>query len=167
MCIRDREYAAWGGREGAEFAWGAELEPGGRHMANIWQGPFPHGNSAADGYVRTSPAGVFPANGFGLFDMIGNVWEWTADWYSDGHEVPQKAACCVPHNPRGAAVEHSLDPAMPDIRVPRRVLKGGSHLCAPGYCRRYRPAARHPQAIDSSTSHIGFRCVRRGEKAVG
>jgi formylglycine-generating enzyme required for sulfatase activity len=161
------EYAAWGGRTGDEFAWGAELEPGGKHMANVWQGPFPHGNSAADGYVRTSPVGAFPPNGFGLSDMIGNVWEWTADWYSDRHVVTPKASCCVPRNPRGAAAEGSLDPAMPQIHIPRRVLKGGSHLCAPSYCRRYRPAARHAQAIDSSTSHIGFRCIRRVEDAAG
>ena len=159
------EYAGWGGLEGAEFAWGHELEPGGKHMANVFQGEFPHRNSAADGYVRTSPVGSFPANGFGLFDMIGNVWEWTADWYARGHVLPPKAGCCVPRNPRGAAQEGSFDPAMPQIQIPRRVLKGGSHLCAPSYCRRYRPAARHAQAIDSSTSHIGFRCVRRPEEA--
>jgi formylglycine-generating enzyme required for sulfatase activity len=155
------EYAAWGGREGIEFAWGDELEPGGRHMANVWQGPFPYANSAADGFVRTSPVGHFPANGFGLYDMIGNVWEWTTDWYAKGHAVDPDRPCCAPTNPRGAAQEASYDPAMPQIRIPRRVLKGGSHLCAPSYCRRYRPAARHAQAIDSSTSHIGFRCIRR------
>jgi formylglycine-generating enzyme required for sulfatase activity len=159
------EYAGWGGRAGAEFAWGDELELGGKHMANVFQGEFPHRNSAADGYVRTSPVGAFPPNGFGLSDMIGNVWEWTADWYARGHVVPPKAGCCVPQNPRGAAQEGSFDPGMPQIRIPRRVLKGGSHLCAPSYCRRYRPAARHAQAIDSSTSHIGFRCIRRPEPA--
>ncbi|WP_448580527.1 formylglycine-generating enzyme family protein [Thermaurantiacus sp.] len=155
------EYAAWCGSEGFEFAWGDELEPGGRHMANVWQGPFPFANSAADGFVRTSPVGHFPANGFGLYDMIGNVWEWTADWYAKGHAIDPDRPCCAPRNPRGAAQEESYDPAMPQIRIPRRVLKGGSHLCAPSYCRRYRPAARHAQAIDSSTSHIGFRCIRR------
>jgi formylglycine-generating enzyme required for sulfatase activity len=130
-------------------------------MANVWQGPFPYANSAADGFVRTSPVGHFPANGFGLYDMIGNVWEWTTDWYAKGHAVDPDRPCCAPTNPRGAAQEASYDPAMPQIRMPRRVLKGGSHLCAPSYCRRYRPAARHAQAIDSSTSHIGFRCIRR------
>lgn len=159
------EYAGWGGSSGREFAWGSELEPDGRHMANIWQGEFPHGNTGADGFLRTSPVGHYAANGFGLYDMIGNVWEWTSDWYADRHAVdPQLAdaakGCCAPRNPRGAAMEASLDPAMPGVRIPRRVLKGGSHLCARSYCRRYRPAARHPQAVDSSTSHIGFRCVQ-------
>lgn len=148
------EYAAWAGMWRHEFAWGDELEPGGRHMANLWQGPFPHANSAADGWVRTSPVGSFPANGFGLVDMIGNVWEWTADWWHSRHEPAR--ACCAPE-----ARARSVDPAQPTVPIPRRVLKGGSHLCAPSYCRRYRPAARHAQAIDTGTSHIGFRTVRR------
>ena len=155
------EYAAWGGRAGAEFAWGDALEPDGQHMANVWQGEFPHRNTAADGFVRTSPVGTYPPNGFGLADMIGNVWEWTSDWYSDRHAFDPARPCCAPQNPRGAAREASLDPSMPEVKIPRRVLKGGSHLCAPSYCRRYRPAARHAQAIDSSTSHIGFRCIKR------
>ncbi|TPE58835.1 formylglycine-generating enzyme family protein [Sandaracinobacter neustonicus] len=153
------EYAGWGGNSGHEFAWGDVLEPEGRYLANVWQGEFPHGNSGADGYLRTSPVGSFPPNGFGLSDMIGNVWEWTADWYANAHSVPGRS-CCAPENPRGAAEEDSHDPATPQIRIPRRVLKGGSHLCALSYCRRYRPAARHAQTIDSSTSHIGFRCVK-------
>ena len=156
------EYAAWGGNSGQEFAWGHELEPGGRHMANIWQGEFPHGNTAGDGFVRTSPVGHYPANGFGLSDMIGNVWEWTADWYADRHIRASKKACCAPVDPRGAMLEGSYDPAAPTLRIPRKVLKGGSHLCAPSYCRRYRPAARHAQTIDSGMSHVGFRCVVRG-----
>jgi sulfatase modifying factor 1 len=131
-------------------------------LANYWQGPFPHANSLADGWERTSPVGSYPANGFGLWDMIGNVWEWTADWYALPTQPRRtKATCCVPRNPRGGNRKQSLDPADP-IQVPRRVIKGGSHLCAESYCQRYRPAARHPQAIDSSTSHIGFRCIRRG-----
>ncbi len=153
------EYAAWGGNSGHEFAWGDDLEPGGRHMANVWQGPFPHANSGADGFIRTSPVGHFPANGFGLFDMIGNVWEWTADWWTARH-APARSCCGSDRgrlDPRAA----SIDPAMPDIPIPRRVLKGGSHLCAPSYCRRYRPAARHAQAIDSASTHIGFRTIRR------
>jgi formylglycine-generating enzyme required for sulfatase activity len=156
------EFAAWAGNWRHEFAWGDQLEPGERHMANVFQGRFPYFNSKADGYDRTSPVGSFPPNGFGLVDMIGNVWEWTDDWYAPRHEgVTPGKACCVPADPRGAAIDRSYDPAMPDIRIPRKVLKGGSHLCTPDYCRRYRPAARHAQTIDTSMSHIGFRCVKR------
>ena len=153
------EYAARGGLEGAEFAWGDELTPGGRHMANTWQGAFPFENTAEDGHERTSPVGSYPANGYGLFDMIGNVWEWTCDWYEPRHPDEALKACCVPRNPRGGREERSYDPLQPSVRIPRKVLKGGSHLCAPSYCRRYRPAARHPEPIDTSASHVGFRCV--------
>jgi formylglycine-generating enzyme required for sulfatase activity len=151
------EYAGWGGTSGREFAWGDTLVPEGRYMANTFQGRFPHANSAADGWERTSPVGSFPANGFGLFDMIGNVWEWTKDWYGAAHAAED---CCA-ENPKGATLEGSFDPAQPAIRIPRKVLKGGSHLCAEDYCRRYRPAARHAQTVDTSMSHIGFRCVVR------
>jgi len=156
------EFAAWGGRTGAEFAWGDELVPEGKHMANTWQGAFPHENLAEDGYERTSPVKTYPANGYGLYDMIGNVWEWTSDWFGTRDGSAEKVkACCVPRNPRGGAEDASFDPTQPEIRIPRKVLKGGSHLCAYNYCRRYRPAARHPQPVDSSTSHIGFRCIAR------
>jgi len=154
------EYAARGGLEGKEFAWGDELVPPDGHRANTWQGNFPYENTMDDGYVRTSPVGVYPPNDFGLSDMIGNAWEWTDDWFGVAADKPQKS-CCVPKNPRGVRREDSFDPRTPDIRIPQKVLKGGSHLCAPSYCRRYRPAARHAQPIDSSTSHIGFRCVIR------
>ncbi len=155
------EFAAWGGREGAEFAWGDELTPEGRHMANIWQGRFPNENTKDDGFARTSPVRAFPANGYGLHDMIGNVWEWTTDFWSTGHPGDVPKACCVPQNPRGGPEAESYDPRQPQIRIPRKVLKGGSHLCAPSYCRRYRPAARHAEPVDTSTSHVGFRCVLR------
>ncbi|TCH95987.1 formylglycine-generating enzyme family protein [Roseococcus sp. SYP-B2431] len=161
------EFAAWGGRSDAEYAWGDELTPGGRHMANTWQGAFPYKNSAEDGWHGTSPVGAFPANGYGLFDMIGNVWEWTRDWYSPRHEPDAAKACCIPHNPRGAAEAGSHDLSLPGIRIPRRVLKGGSFLCAPSYCRRYRPAARHAQPVDTSTCHIGFRCALRPKVTSG
>ncbi|MEB3350895.1 MAG: formylglycine-generating enzyme family protein [Cyanobacteriota bacterium] len=153
---REWERAARGGLEGVEFAWGDQLEPGGRPMANLWQGPFPHGNSRADGYERTSPVGHFPPNGYGLLDMIGNVWEWTSDWYADGPQRP--GGCCQAAEKARAA---SIDPASAHGAIPRKVVKGGSHLCAPSYCRRYRPAARMAQGIDTSTGHMGFRCVVR------
>jgi sulfatase modifying factor 1 len=156
------EFAARGGLQEAEFAWGDELTPGGRHMANTWQGEFPSENTKADGYPRTSPVTAFPPNGYGLYDMIGNVWEWTTDFWSTGHEADAPKACCVPQNPRGGLEQASYDPCQPLIKIPRKVLKGGSHLCAPNYCRRYRPAARHAEPIDTSTSHVGFRCVLRG-----
>jgi formylglycine-generating enzyme required for sulfatase activity len=154
------ERAARGGLENAVYAWGDELTPQGRHMANTWQGAFPTQNLLEDGYARTSPVGVFPANAYGLYDMIGNVWEWTSDWFADRHPADAAKACCIPSNPRGGTLEKSVDARDP-IHIPRKVLKGGSHLCAPNYCQRYRPAARYPQPIDTSTSHVGFRCVRR------
>lgn len=157
------EFAAWGGREGCEFAWGDELMRDGRHMANTWQGQFPAENTKEDGWARTSPVRAFPPNGYGLYDMIGNVWEWTSDFWSVGHQADAPKACCVPQNPRGGAETESYDPRLPAIRIPRKVLKGGSHLCAPNYCRRYRPAARHAEPVDTSTSHVGFRCVLRDE----
>jgi len=156
------EFAARGGLDGTEFAWGDEFTPGGKQMANTWQGAFPRENLKLDGYERTSPVAAFPPNGYGIYDMIGNVWEWTTDWYSAGYEADaDDKACCIPLNPRGGPEDASYDPCQPGIRIPRKVLKGGSHLCAPNYCRRYRPAARHPEPVDTSTSHVGFRCVLR------
>jgi formylglycine-generating enzyme required for sulfatase activity len=104
---------------------------------------------------------AFPPNGYGVYDMIGNTWEWTTDWYSPKHEADAAKACCVPENPRGGGEEGSYDLCQPQIKIPRKVIKGGSHLCAPNYCRRYRPAARHAEAVDTSTNHVGFRCVIR------
>jgi sulfatase modifying factor 1 len=159
------EYAARGGLD-AEFAWGEELAPDGRMLANYWQGEFPHENRRLDGWERTSPVRTFPANGFGLHDMIGNVWEWTSDWYALPHSGKKAGgSCCIPANPRGGSEGASYDPCMPSIRIGRKVLKGGSHLCAPNYCQRYRPAARYAQPIDTSASHVGFRCVVRERSA--
>jgi formylglycine-generating enzyme required for sulfatase activity len=158
------EFAARGGLDGADYAWGDELAPGGAMLANYWQGLFPFANQLLDGWERTSPVGTFPANGYGLSDMIGNTWEWTADWWSQRPASAKKhgtTSCCTPSNPRGAKLKDSYDPTQPGVRIGRKVLKGGSHLCAANYCQRYRPAARHPEMIDTSTSHIGFRCVRR------
>jgi formylglycine-generating enzyme len=138
------EYAARGGLEGAVFAWGDDFAPGGQMMANTWQGEFPWQNLLSDGYAGTSPAGAFAPNGYGLYDVTGNVWEWTCDASSSD---PAARPCCAP--------------SAPGAHIPRRVIKGGSHLCAPNYCLRYRPAARQFEAIDTSTTHIGFRCVVR------
>jgi formylglycine-generating enzyme required for sulfatase activity len=139
------EYAARGGLDSATYTWGEEFAPEGRFMANTWQGEFPWQNLRTDGFEGTSPVGSFPGNGYGLYDMAGNVWEWTADWFNG--TAPAKPPCCAPTSA--------------DERFPRRVIKGGSHLCAPNYCLRYRPAARQAEPIDTTTSHIGFRCVVR------
>src|SRR5947209_7581656 len=155
------ERAARGGLEGATYVWGDEFAPRGRMMANTWQGQFPWQNLLTDNYEGTSPVGSFPPNGYGLHDMAGNVWEWTSDWYADRHPDEETSPCCSPVMARSSAMEESFDPLLPGIRIPRKVLKGGSHLCAPNYCLRYRPAARHPETIDTSTSHIGFRCIIR------
>ncbi|TIL60555.1 MAG: formylglycine-generating enzyme family protein [Mesorhizobium sp.] len=159
------EHAAWGGVEGAEHAWGDEFAPGGKQMANTWQGEFPYRNLLDDGFERTSPVGTYPPNGYGLHDMIGNVWEWTIDWWSGRHPDKEEKSCCIPQNPRGGPENASFDERQPSILIPRKVVKGGSHLCAPNYCRRYRPAARHAQPVDTSMSHVGFRCIKRLERA--
>ena len=153
MTEAEWEFAARGGLDRAIFAWGNELAPGGLQMANYWTGDFPWRHDTARGWHTTSPVGSFPPNGFGLSDMIGNVWEWTSDWYQVAS--PVQKSCCMP-----ATEESSRDPNDPGWRFGRKVLKGGSHLCAESYCQRYRPAARHPQTIDTSTTHIGFRCAR-------
>ena len=140
------EYAARGGLDGATFTWGDEPAPKGRMMANTWQGEFPWQNLREDGYEGTSPVEKFPANGFGLYDMTGNVWEWTTDAFD--RPVAAGRPCCGP-------------PAHAGERFPRKVIKGGSHLCAPNYCLRYRPAARQAESVDTTTCHIGFRCVIR------
>jgi formylglycine-generating enzyme len=133
------ECAARGGLDGAAYTWGDRPERPGQRLANYWHGEFPW--RPARGYGATTPVGSFPANGHGLYDMAGNVWEWTSDWY-------------------GGSERASLDPRQPQFPVPRRVVKGGSFLCADSYCLRYRPAARRPQMIDTGMSHIGFRCAR-------
>jgi formylglycine-generating enzyme len=157
------ERAARGGLENAVFAWGDEHLPGGRPAANTWQGEFPWQNLVLDGYAGTSPVGSFPPNGYGLFDMTGNVWEWTSDFYTPRHPDEAAKACCVPSNPRVTASSESFAVGEPGEHIPRRVIKGGSHLCAPNYCLRYRPAARQPQAVETSIAHLGFRCVLHDE----
>jgi formylglycine-generating enzyme required for sulfatase activity len=144
------EYAARGGLDQATYAWGDEFAPNGRMMANTWQGEFPWQNLCTDGFEGTSPVGRFPANGFGLHDVAGNVWEWTVDDWVE-RPAANGRPCCAPQRPHAADSE----------RFARRVIKGGSHLCAPNYCLRYRPAARQSETVDTSTCHIGFRCVIR------
>ena len=153
------ERAARGGLEDKVFCSGDEFAPRGKLMANTWQGEFPWQNLMLDRYERTSPVKQFPANGFALYDMAGNVWEWTADFFTPGHEGETEHPCCSPKNPRVTSPEHSYNLGAPGREIPRRVTKGGSHLCAPNYCLRYRPAARQVEAIDTTTSHIGFRCI--------
>lgn len=158
------EFAARAGLDDADFAWGNELAPGGRIMANYWQGLFPYANQRAGGGYRTTAVRSHPASDYGLYDMIGNVWEWTSDWYVLPAKLKARKpvrSCCGMPDPRGGALRESFDAATPWLRIGRKVLKGGSHLCAANYCQRYRPAARHAQMIDSATSHVGFRCVVR------
>jgi sulfatase modifying factor 1 len=145
------EYAARGGLEQKRYCWGDELLPGGKWQANIWQGDFPRRNTKEDGFERTAPVGSFPANGYGLFDMSGNVWEWCADWYR-----PDYYAKSPGRNPQGP--DSSFDPSEPNL--PKRVQRGGSFLCSDVYCARYRPGARGKGEPGSAASHIGFRCVR-------
>jgi sulfatase modifying factor 1 len=159
------ERAARGGLDGARYAWGDQVTVKGRIMANTWHGQFPHENLRLDGYERTSPVGKFPPNGYGLVDVCGNVWEWTSDDYPSDHRgtarIAQEAhACCGPAGRRRLDVATSASGQQAG-RLTSKVTKGGSHLCAPNYCLRYRPAARQAQTTDSSTSHLGFRCVLR------
>lgn len=153
------ERAARGTLDGAEYAWGDEKFPHGQRMAKFFEGAFPHAPTPSDGYLRTTPVGLYPPSEWGLLDITGNVWELTSDFY-DVRRAPDGPSCCVPKNPRGAQPEASFDPANPANPTPRVVIKGGSHLCADEYCHRYRPAARQPQNVDSTTGHVGFRCVR-------
>ena len=155
------EFAARGGLDGASFAWGDDDPQETKPLANTWQGVFPVENTELDGWTRTSPVGSYPPNGYGLYDMTGNVWEWTDDWYtSRPGALAESSSCCAPADPRGGTEAESHDPV---AGIPRKVVKGGSHLCTPQYCYRYRPAARQPQTIDTGMSHLGFRRIVRAD----
>ena len=149
----EHEFASRGGVPGQPFAWGDEPYPGGRSLANTWLGRFPYDNR---GVGDAAPVGSYPANPFGAFDLIGNVWEWTTDFYAPRHLIPSIVA--VDRGERSDLL--AAQSAERGSRIPRRVLKGGSYLCSPEYCLRFRPAARSPQAEDTAMSHIGFRCAR-------
>ncbi len=153
------ERAARGGLEGARYCWGDEPYPDGQQLANTWQGEFPWQNLELDGFAATAPVGSFPPNGFGLLDMAGNVWEWTTDWWQPQHT--EQRSCCGPTVDRGQG--DGAGSEAPGEVHGRRVIKGGSHLCAPNYCHRFRPAARQPEAVDTATCHLGFRCVSSTE----
>ena len=149
------EFAARGGTAGTTYWWGDEFRPGGKFMANTWTGSFPHDNTQADGFMRTSPIESFPPNGYGLFDMGGNVWNWCSDWYRpDVHaQLAKEALCCDPQGPAS-----SVSPDHP--HQVERVTKGGSFLCHESYCASYRPSARRGLPPDTGMSHVGFRCAK-------
>ncbi|WP_344780344.1 formylglycine-generating enzyme family protein [Gordonia caeni] len=157
------EFAARGGLDRATYVWGEEREPHGRPGGNVWQGEFPWQNLETDGYAGTSPVGRYRPNGFGLYDMAGNVWEWTREQHTDSHAHSSKntapaGPCCIPRNPVQESAAADGEPYV------RRTVKGGSHLCSPNYCDRYRPSARQGHTEDASTGHIGFRCIVRPEE---
>lgn len=139
----------------------------GKLMANIWQGEFSIQNLMADGIVRMSPVRAYPPNGHGFYDIVGNVCEWTSDFYAARRKLNPTRPCCVPRNPRGAHESESFDAHQPNAHIPRKALKSGSYLCAPNCCQRYRPAAPHGLQFDSSTNHVGFRCVVQGQPPCG
>jgi formylglycine-generating enzyme required for sulfatase activity len=159
------ERAARGGLDRKTYTWGDEFAPRGRMMANTWQGEFPWQNLLLDKFEGTSPVRTFPPNAYGLYDMAGNVWEWTTDYFTPRHPDAVDHPCCAPRNPRVTSPDTSYELSQPGSHIPRRVTKGGSHLCAPNYCHRYRPAARQGEAVDTSTGHIGFRCVVRPDES--
>ena len=150
------EYAARGGLIGKTYAWGDEFKPGGKHMANTWQGPFPYQNTVEDGYRGAAPVASFPANGYGLYDMAGNVWEWCSDWYRHDYYQTLAGGNSTISNPRGPL--DSFDPDEPGIV--KRVMRGGSYLCTDQYCSAYEVGARGKGDPDTGTNHVGFRCVK-------
>jgi formylglycine-generating enzyme len=157
------EFASRGGLDRKRYLWGDEFMPGGKHMANTFQGHFPDTNTGEDGYRSTAPVGSFPVNGYGLFDMAGNVWEWTSDWYRADYYQTLAAGGEIAVNPKGPA--DSFDPNEPGTR--KRVQRGGSFLCTDQYCARYVAGGRGKGELDTGTNHLGFRCVREPESKSG
>lgn len=150
------EFAARGGLDAKRYAWGDELRPGGRYVANIFQGRFPNGNTGEDGYLGTSPVHAFPPNAYGLYDMSGNVWQWTSDWYRP--DTYALRAGTTVRNPKGP--DSSFDPQEPGTQ--KKVQRGGSYLCSEQYCQRFLVGSRGKGEIRSSSSNLGFRLVRSG-----
>ena len=150
------ESASRGGLDRKRYAWGDEFMPGGKYMANTFQGHFPDTNTGEDGYRSTATVGSFPANGYGLFDMAGNVWEWTSDWYRPDYYQALSGTGGIAINPKGPA--DSFDPSEPGVW--KRVHRGGSFLCTDQYCARYIAGGRGKGEPDTGTNHLGFRCVR-------
>jgi sulfatase modifying factor 1 len=150
------EFAGRGGLEGKTYAWGDDFRPDGKWMANTWQGDFPLADTGEDGFAGLAPVAQYPANGYGLYDMAGNVWQWCSDWYRPDYYAELARSARITQDPRGP--ESSFDPTAPNEK--KRVQRGGSFLCSSQYCSRYIVGTRGKGEIATATNHLGFRCVK-------